>query len=181
MPPPPRPLNLQNMLDYLIGHKDFLLLFCFTVDALNTMISFPLIIYNGPKWVLRSTEPTAKEKLENGDDNLEIVDLSDTERKSFRVLWEIFTICYEGYFGFTVSTLLCMWRAPETRPLFAYSLFALYLYKAKSYLTIFQRDSVQGKAKLMSILLFYWPCYGGYCLLHLIEYGRAKHALASVV
>jgi len=160
---------MNSILEYLIGHKDWLLLVCFSVDAVNTLISFPLIMWNGPKWVLKSTEPDAKEKIEDASEALKTVDLSDTERKSFKVLWEIFGICYEGYTGFTISTLICLFKVPETRPIFAYSLFALYLYKAKAFYTTLKTDNPQGKGKLMSILFFYWPCYGGYCLLHLIE------------
>ncbi|GMH70659.1 hypothetical protein TrRE_jg2345 [Triparma retinervis] len=160
---------INGMLGYMIAHKDWLLLGCFSVDAINTMISFPLIMWNGPKWVLKSTEPDAKEKIEDAQEAKKVVDLSDTERKSFEVLWEIFGICYEGYFGFTISTLICLFQVPETRPIFAYSLFALYLYKAKAFFTTFKTDNKQGKTKLMTILYFYWPCYGGYCLLHLIE------------
>merc|ERR1712176_1602766 len=91
-------------------------------------------------------DPGAKEKVEDGSKNNDVVDLSDTDKRSFQVLWEIFTICYEGYFGFTISTLLCLFRAPETRPLFAYSLFALYLYKAKAFFTTFTTD--KGKQNL---------------------------------
>lgn len=156
-------------MEYLIAYKDWLLLVCFVVDAINTLITFPLIMWNGPKWLLKSTEPDAKEKIEDEDEAKKIVDLSDTDRKSFEVLWEIFGICYEGYFGFTFSTLVCLFQFPETRPIFAYTLFALYLYKAKAFFTTLKTDNTQGKAKIMSILLFYWPCYGGYCLLHLIE------------
>merc|ERR1712176_1111447 len=50
----------------------------------------------------------AKEKVEDGSKSNDVVDLSDTDKRSFQVLWEIFTICYEGYFGFTISTLLCL-------------------------------------------------------------------------
>jgi len=160
---------MNGILEYLIAHKDWLLLVCFVVDAVNTLITFPLIMYNGPKWLLKSTEPDAKEKIEDADEAKRIVDLSDTDRKSFEVLWEIFGICYEGYFGFTFSTLICLFQIPETRPIFAYSLFALYLYKAKAFFTVLKTDNPQGMTKLMSILFFYWPCYGGYCLLHLIE------------
>jgi len=158
---------LDEILEYLIERKDYLLLVCFTVDAINTLITFPLIMWNGPRWLLASTDPGAKEKPE---DPFQSVALADTDRRSFAVLWEIFGICYEGYFGFTISTLLCLYRVPETRPIFAYSLFALYLYKFKAFVTTFDTaDNPQGKAKLFSILFFYWPCYGGYCLLHAIE------------
>jgi len=162
---------MNGILEYLITHKDWLLLVCFSVDAINTLITFPLIMWNGPKWLLKSVDPDAKEKIEddnNDNATVVVVDLSDTERKSFQVLWEIFGICYEGYTGFTISTLICLFRIPETRPIFAYSLFVLYLYKAKAFLTTtFKSDNSQ--SKLLSILFFYWPCYGGYCLLHLIE------------
>ena len=165
---------MNELLEYILVHKDWLLLICFTVDAVNTMVTFPLIMWNGPKWLLKATDPDAKEKVEDGDgDNKDVVNLSDADRKSFRLMWEIFTVCYEGYFGFTLSTLVCLFRVPETRPIFAYSLFLLYLYKAKSFLTTFKTDNVQGQGKLFSILFFYLPCYGGYCLLHLIEMFRA--------
>ena len=52
-------------------------------------------------------------------------------RKSFQKLYDLFMVCYEGYFGFTASTLICIYQHPETIPIFSYSLFALYLYKAK--------------------------------------------------
>jgi hypothetical protein len=165
-------------MDYMIERKDLLLLVCFTVDAINTLISFPLIMWNGPKWLLESTDPASKEKLEGDHQNKlskKICDLSDTERKSFRILWEIFTVAYEGYFGFTISTFFCLFQCPESRPYFGYSLFALYLYKAKSFLltdtlgSASVKDSTQGTAKLYTILFFYWPCYGGYCLLHMLE------------
>jgi len=185
---------MNGILENLVAHKDWLLLTCFSVDAVNTMISFPLIMWNGPKWLLKSTDPDAvdtdpkdvvdlpdtdrKSLLKPTDTDAketveinpkEVVDLSDTDRKSFEVLWEIFGIAYEGYFGFTISTLVCLFQVPETRPIFGYSLFALYLYKARSFFTTFKTDNAQGKAKLASILYFYWPCYGGYCLLHAIQ------------
>jgi len=164
-------------LEYLIDRKDYLLLVCFWVDAINTLITFPLIMWNGPRWLLKSTDPDATDKT---DDPQTVVDLSDTDRKSFEVLWEIFGVCYEGYFGFTVSTLVCITQYPETRPIFAYSLFALYLYKCKAFMMTLKHDNPQGKAKLLSILFFYWPCYGGYCLLHSIEhYLKAAAAAAS--
>jgi hypothetical protein len=165
----------NGILEYLIAHKDVPLLVCFSVDAINTLISFPLIMWKGPKWLLKSTNPDAKEnmKVEDAAMAKTAVDLSDTDRKSFEVLWEIFGICYEGYFGFTISTFICLFTVPETRPIFAYSLLALYLYKGRAFLKTTKKalktDNPQGRAKLMSILFFYWPCYGGYCLLHLIE------------
>lgn len=166
-------MSSSGILEYLIAQKDVPLLVCFAVDAINTLISFPLIMWKGPKWVLKSTDPDAKEKVEDAVMAKTTVDLSDTDRKSFEVLWEIFGICYEGYFGFTISTLICLFKVPETRPIFAYSLFALYLYKGMSFLKkskkALKTDNPQGKTKLVSILFFYWPCYGGYCLLHLIE------------
>ena len=167
---------LNEILEYLFIHKDWLLLICFTVDAINTMVSFPLIIWNGPKWLLKSVDPTSKEKIEDDGattSNNTITDLSDTDRKSFQLLWEIFTIAYEGYAGFTLSTLICLYRIPETRPIFGYSLFVLYLYKAKSFFTgTFDstKNSPQGQGKFYSILFFYWPFYGGYCFLHLLEF-----------
>merc|ERR1719356_702892 len=150
---------MNAIFEYLLLRKDSLLLGCFTGDAVNTIISFPLIMWNGPKWVLKSTDPDAKENLKGDDDAKDVVDLSDTDRKSFAVLWEIFGIAYEGYFGFTLSTLVCLYQVPETRPIFGYSLFALYLYKAKAFFTTFKTDNPQMKTKLMSILFFYWPCY----------------------
>merc|ERR1712098_331961 len=115
-------------------------------------------MWNGPKWLI---EQNSKHKSD--------VELCDTERRSFRVLWEIFTIAYEGYFGFTISTFLCLYQCPETRPYFGYSLFALYLYKAKSFLLTDTFGDSTDSSKLYMILFFYWPCYGGYCLLHALE------------
>ncbi|MGK3756864.1 MAG: hypothetical protein ACI8RD_009178, partial [Bacillariaceae sp.] len=169
---------LNDMLEYLLINKDWLLMICFTVDAINTIITFPLIMWYGPKWLLKSTDPTSKEKIDDDDDdgattsNNNITDLSDTDRKSFQIMWEIFTIAYEGYAGFTISTLICLYRIPETRPIFGYSLFVLYLYKAKSFLmgTFDTKNNPRGQRKLYSIIFFYWPCYGGYCLLHLLEF-----------
>jgi hypothetical protein len=87
-------------------------------------------------------------------------------------MWEIFSIAYEGYAGFTFSTLICLYRIPETRPILGHSLFVLYLYKAKSFLTgtFDTNNNPQRRGKLNSILFFYWPLYGGYCLLHLLEF-----------
>ena len=72
-----------------------------------------------------------------------------------------------------MSTLICLYRIPETRPIFGYSLFVLYLYKAKSFFTgtLFDiKNSPQGQGKLYLILFFYWPLYGGYCVLHVLEF-----------
>lgn len=52
----------DDILGYLVANKDWLLMICFTVDAINTIITFPLIMWNGPKWLLKSADPTAKEK-----------------------------------------------------------------------------------------------------------------------
>ena len=102
--------------------KDMLIYTAFTVDALNTFMTFPLFATKGPAWALNALLST-KEKED--DDKI----LEDVHRKSFQKLWELFMICYEGYFGFTASTLICIYKAPETIPIFAYSLCALYLYK----------------------------------------------------
>lgn len=143
--------------------KESLIYTAFTVDALNTFVSFPLFVTNGPKWAL--------EQITNKDDN---IPLSDADRPSFRQLWELFMVAYEGYFGFTASTLICIYKLPESIPVFAYSLFGLYAYK----LYALRREkglggdqkSAQYKAKLNSILFFFLPCYGGYCGMHLFDY-----------
>ena len=147
--------------------KELLIYIAFTVDALNTMFSFPLFASKGPKWFLSSiSETTPKEKSDNEKD---IIDLSDTDRKSFQLIWEIFMVCYEGYFGFTISTLICIYKVPETIPIFAYTLFLLYLYKCKAYLSTFSK--IKGAdPKFYSIVGFFLPCYGGYCALHFFEF-----------
>lgn len=141
--------------------KELLIYVAFTVDALNTFLTFPLFVIKGPKWALLSMRTKEKE---------EEVPLSDTDRKSFQLLWELFMVCYEGYFGFTVSTLVCIYKVPETIPIFAYSLFALYVYKLKAIRTIHSdTNDTQAQGKLYSVLFFFLPCYGGYCVLHLLE------------
>eukprot|EP00550_Attheya_septentrionalis_P009963 CAMPEP_0198296844 /NCGR_PEP_ID=MMETSP1449-20131203/34258_1 /TAXON_ID=420275 /ORGANISM="Attheya septentrionalis, Strain CCMP2084" /LENGTH=54 /DNA_ID=CAMNT_0043997577 /DNA_START=90 /DNA_END=251 /DNA_ORIENTATION=- len=52
----------------------------FTVDALNTFVSFPLFVIKGPKWVLSSIL-SAKDKED--DDKI----LEDVDRKSFQNIW----------------------------------------------------------------------------------------------
>merc|ERR1712125_13572 len=143
--------------------KELLIYVAFTVDALNTFISFPLFVLNGPKWFL-----SAMPKKEKDEDQ---INLADTDRRSFKCLWELFMVCYEGYFGFTASTLICIYKVPETIPIFAYSLFALYIYKCKAFLRTFDGDE---RAKLYWICFFFIPCYGGYCLLHSLEYFRGE-------
>lgn len=150
--------------------KDWLLYTAFTVDALNTVVTFPMFVAFGPKWVLQSLDPKAKEKT----DDPNVPSLADVDRKSFQLMWDLFMICYEGYFGFTVSSLLCIYKAPETLPIFGYSLLALYVYKLCVSLRSFDREDPQRKAKLYSMLGFFLPCYGGYCALHLYEYLASK-------
>jgi len=140
----------------------------FSINAVNTFITFPLFMANGSKWVLKSLAPDAKEKP---DDPCTTASLADTERKSFQLLWELFMVAYEGYFGFTASTLICIYKVPETIPIFAYSLLGLYAYKLKAVLKwkSEQEDDLQRKTKLYTILGFFLPFYGGYCALHLKE------------
>ncbi|KAL3895222.1 MAG: hypothetical protein SGARI_007513 [Bacillariaceae sp.] len=101
-----------------IWTKELLIYVPFTVDALNTMVSFPLFVTKGRKWALENI--TTKEQG---------IDPKEADRPAFRQLWDLFMVAYEGYFGFTLSTLACIYQHPETIPCFGYSLFALYLYK----------------------------------------------------
>eukprot|EP00934_Nitzschia_sp_Nitz4_P001883 Nitzschia sp. Nitz4//scaffold9_size221794//162741//163208//NITZ4_001369-RA/size221794-processed-gene-0.341-mRNA-1//-1//CDS//3329561070//1883//frame0 len=149
--------------------KDILLYTAFTVDALNTFCTFPLFVIKGSKFALQSLAPDATEEEPN--DPKAVASLADTERKSFQLLWDLFMISYEGYTGFTLSTLLCVYNVPETVPYVAYPLFGLYLYKLKVLLQWRedQPEDPQRKAKIYSILGFFLPCYGGYCAWHLLE------------
>ena len=104
--------------------KEVLMHTSFTVDALKTCFSFPMFVFKGPVWALSALLST-EEKKQN-----EAI-LEDVHRLSFQKLWDLFMVCYEGYFGFTVSTLVCIYNAPETIPYFGYSLFGLYIYRLK--------------------------------------------------
>ena len=146
----------------LFDKKDWLIYTAFTVDALNTFVSFPMFVIKGKKWAL--------EAISSKSDN---IPLDDADRPSFSKLWELFMVAYEGYFGFTVSTLICIYKLPESIPIFAYSLFGLYMYKLYA-LTIasdaLNTQDAQHKGKVGSVLFFFLPCYGGYCFLHLLDY-----------
>lgn len=151
--------------------KNSLIYSAFTVDAINTFFSFPLFVTKGPEWAL-SVLMSTKEKEEDP------AFLEDVNRKPFQKIWDLFMISYEGYTGFTVSTLICIYKNPDTIPMFAYPLFALYLYKLKylwpkySALKGTKDDDYQKKEtkmKLDSVLYFFLPFYGGYCCLHLMD------------
>lgn len=143
--------------------KESLIYVAFTVDALNTFVSFPLFVVKGRKWAL--------ENIAAKEDN---IPPSEADRPAFKQLWELFMVAYEGYFGFTVSTLACIYKVPETIPIFAYSLFALYAYKLYALCVgnLGSKQDEQHKAKVASIAFFFLPCYGGYCALHLMDYLR---------
>ena len=147
--------------------KEALIYTAFTVDALNTFVTFPMFVYNGPKWAL--------EQLLHADEKKDNDLLKDVNRKSFKKIYDLFMVCYEGYFGFTASILICIYKNPETIPIFSYSLFALYLYKLKYLWPRYRAalaakeqnyDTAEAKAKTNSILFFFLPCYGGYSALH---------------
>ena len=144
--------------------KESLIYLAFTVDALNTLVSFPLFVVKGRKWALENI--AAKEDK---------IPSSEADRPAFKQLWELFMVCYEGYFGFTASTLVCiLYKVPETIPIFAYSLFALYVYKLYA-LRAQQLGGVkdaQYQSKLASVAFFFLPCYGGYCAMHLLDWLR---------
>ena len=159
--------------------KEALVYTGFTVDALNTFFTFPLFAIKGPKWAL---ECLLHEDEKKNDDKI----LEDVHRKSFQKIYDLFMVCYEGYFGFTASTLICIYKHPDTIPIFSYSLFALYLYKAKYLWPRYraalaaQQDNyhtMETKGKMNSILFFFLPCYGGYCALHCMETAWAKSLL----
>jgi hypothetical protein len=143
--------------------KESLIYVAFTVDALNTFVTFPLFVVKGRKWAL--------ENISTKEDE---IPLSEADRPAFKQLWELFMVAYEGYFGFTVSTLVCIYKVPDSIPIFAYSLFALYLYKlyALHVGNLGQKRDVQYKGKMLSIALFFLPCYGGYSALHFTDYLR---------
>ena len=138
----------------------------FSVDALNTFVSFPLFVWKGRKWALENIAPKDAK-----------IPLSEADRPAFRQLWELFLIAYEGYFGFTVSTLVCLYKLPESVPIFAYTLFALYVYKlyALCVKQVGANKDTQFKAKVGSILGLYLPCYGGFCAVHLFQYFRSDY------
>lgn len=142
-----------------LWNKEALVYLAFTVDAVNTFVTFPLFVTKGPKWMLEVVPPAKGERIPP----------SEADREAFQVLWDLFLVCYEGYFGFTISTLICIYRYPETVPIFAYSLFALYLYKAKYLLNKRQTTSGTLDGKLGTVLFFFLPCYGGFSVLHSFE------------
>lgn len=145
--------------------KDLLMYAPFTVDALNTCVSFPLFVTKGPKWALENIT------------NDKTISPNEADRPAFQSLWELFLVAYEGYFGFTLSTLACIYQYPETMPCFAYSLFALYGYKLYALQTkkLGGAKDDQHKMKVNSILFFYLPGYGSYCALHAMDFfGKKK-------
>lgn len=125
--------------------KELLVYVPFTVDALNTMVSFPMFVIKGRKWAL--------ENITTKEDNCTP---AEADRPAFRQLWELFLVAYEGYFGFTLSTLACIYQYPETIPCFAYSLFGLYAYKLYALQTkqLGGNKDAQHKAKVQSIAFF---------------------------
>jgi len=149
-------------MDYL-SKKETLVYLAFTVDALNTLVTFPLFAAKGPKWMLANVHSASGDTIPQ----------SEADRESFKTLWELFMVCYEGYFGFTISTLVCIYRFPETVPVFAYSLFALYLCKAmflwKRYMKKGNTIDAQTKSKFRMVLFFFLPCYGGFSVLHALK------------
>ncbi|CAB9499716.1 expressed unknown protein [Seminavis robusta] len=157
--------------------KEALVYTAFTVDALNTFVTFPMFVTKGPKWALDALLST-KEKEEDS------TILEDVNRKSFEKIWELFMVAYEGYFGFTASTLVCIYQHPQTIPVFSYSLFALYAYKLKylwskySAIPADTKDDdyhkMETKTKLQSVMFFFLPCYGGYCAVHSLELFRGR-------
>ena len=197
----------------IVMKKEMLVYTGFTVDALNTLFTFPLFVTGGIPWALdvlipktkkqtTGSKETANERRHlkdkqvdgNGDVDVgtEAEDDDEEERKamieeeverpSVQALWDIFMVCYEGYTGFTVSTLVCIYQHPETVPVFAYSLCALYMYKfkylwQKTYQTLkdvpdSDYQKVEAKTKLASVAWFFLPCYGGFCALDI--WGRLR-------
>lgn len=156
------------------------------MSALNTFVTFPMFVLNGRKWALESimandtdTNESEKEEKEKTEEDKKISLEIEANRPAFRQLWDLFMVCYEGYFGFTASTLVCIYKYPkETMPIFSYSLFALYVYKLYALKKSVGlgtgvgggKDSAQYKAKVNSIIFFFLPCYGGYCVLHSLDY-----------
>ena len=196
----------------IVRSKEMLVYTGFTVDALNTLFTFPLFVTGGLPWVLDVLIPKTKKKTAvnetsnekedvkdkklngNNDDGREAEDddeeeeerkamiEEEVERPSVQALWDVFMVCYEGYTGFTASTLVCIYQHPETVPVFAYSLCALYMYKfkylwQKTYQTLkdvpdSDYQKVEAKTKLASVAWFFLPCYGGFCVLDI--WGRLK-------
>lgn len=159
--------------------KEALVYTAFTVDALNTFVSFPLFVTKGPKWAL---ECLLNEEEKKDKDQI----LQDVDRLSFQKIYDLFMVAYEGYFGFTASTLVCIYQQPTTIPIFSYSLFALYVYKLKLLWPRYQAalaakedtpSAVQATAKMHWVMFFFLPCYGGYCALHMMETAWAKSLL----
>ena len=141
-----------------LGTKELLVYVPFTAGALDTCVSFLLLITKGPNWALA-------------------ISPNEADRPAFQSLWELFLVAYEGYFGFTLSTLACIYQFPETIPCFGYSLFALYGYKLYALHTkkLGGAKDDQHKMKINSVLLFYLPGYGGYCALHAMYFfGKNK-------
>eukprot|EP00977_Amphora_coffeiformis_P006256 scaffold1341_cov178-Amphora_coffeaeformis.AAC.33 len=97
--------------------------------------------------------------ISNKEDN---IPLSEADRPAFKQLWELFLIAYEGYFGFTLSTLVCIYKIPESIPIFANSLFGLYGYKmyALRVVNLGQKNDAQYKSKVTSIALFFCSVMG---------------------
>ena len=145
-------------------NKELLIYLAFSVDAINTLFSFPLFVTKGPKWYLEAmkAQEEGEQDDKKRDDGKDKIVIDDADSKAFQLMWDLFLVAYEGYFGFTMSTLVCIYRFPETIPTFGYSLFALYIYKVM----FLRKNSKVDNAKLYSVLFFFLPCYGGYCALH---------------
>lgn len=98
--------------------------------------------------------------------------------KNVASLWDLMMTAYSGYSLLLASSTYCCYYYPECRKPTGLAMFALMFVKKFAMKT---QKKLQGEQELLeskddTLLYFYFPFYGGYCLINLYQWYQSRNS-----
>lgn len=140
------------------------------MDLLLLAMIYGSCSYHGITWFLNSTKDDAMKK-KNDDVVVDEKDLPPTVHQ----VWEFAMMAYSAYATLFVFAFYCCIKLPELRTSFCWAMTILMIIKCRLVISqqalLKQSDAKavmaekRNREKLMSLVVFYFPTYGGYAIL----------------
>mmetsp|Transcript_11892 Transcript_11892/g.17946 ORF Transcript_11892/g.17946 Transcript_11892/m.17946 type:complete len:165 (+) Transcript_11892:45-539(+) len=93
-----------------------------------------------------------------------------SSNKHVQSIWDTFLTAYTGYFGLLLSSTYCCYRYSDCRAATGYAMCALIFWKKYMLANSAVKDDLEeSQAKENTLLYFYIPFYGSFCLLNLYD------------
>ena len=142
--------------------KETLLWTPLLMDVTLAAMTYPMFYNGGLKGYLNAL------KVNNDEiDKLE-------KDKNVSSVWELSMIAYSGYCVLLASSTYCCYYYPQCRKPTGFAMLALMIAKKLGVGKMDTNNEELMSSKDNGLLYFYFPFYGGYCLINLYQWYQSK-------